>query len=101
MWLFVFFDLPTFSANQKKLHTKFRKSLQKMGFMRAQYSVYINHFISEEATKSIRKNIKNIIPNEGQIRILLVTDRQFGKMEILESKNLLPNETPLPQILLF
>ncbi|MES2614209.1 MAG: CRISPR-associated endonuclease Cas2 [Bdellovibrionota bacterium] len=101
MWLFIFFDLPTLSAEQRKFHTKFRKNLQKMGFMRAQLSVYINHFSSEEATLSIRKKIKNLLPAEGQVRILLVTDRQFGKMEILDAKILLENETPLPQVLLF
>jgi CRISPR-associated protein Cas2 len=101
MWLFVLFDLPTLTKEHRKLHTRFRKNLEKMGFSRAQFSVYINHYASEDATLSIQKRVQNMLPPEGNVRLLLVTDRQFGKMLVLNSRKKIQVEQPLPQVLLF
>ncbi len=101
MWLFVFFDLPTLTREQRKEHTKFRKLLEKTGFSRAQFSVYLKFFSSEDASLSIQKHIKNKLPEMGNIRLLLVTDRQFGKMEVIAARTKVPVEQPLPQVLLF
>jgi CRISPR-associated protein Cas2 len=101
MWLFVFFDLPTLTREQRKKHTKFRKDLERFGFSRVQLSVYICHFASEDASQSIQKKIQSALPPEGHVRMLLVTDRQFGKMQVIQSKEKISVETPLPQVLLF
>jgi CRISPR-associated protein Cas2 len=101
MWMFVFFDLPTLTSAQRKSHTSFRKRLEKMGFMRAQFSVYMYHFASQDSAESQKQRIKNIFPPQGHIRILLVTDKQFAKMEVFHCTEKLLTEIPRPQVLLF
>ena len=41
------------------------------------------------------------VPEMGNIRLLLVTDRQFVKMEVIAARTKVPVEQPLPQVLLF
>ena len=40
MWLMVMFDLPVVTNAEKREYVRFRKYLQKEGFMQLQYSVY-------------------------------------------------------------
>lgn len=46
-----------------------------------QYSVYIRHCGSFEASKVHVERIKAWIPREGSVSILKFTDRQFGDIE--------------------
>jgi CRISPR-associated protein Cas2 len=101
MWLFVFFDLPTLSREQRRKHTRFRNDLEKLGFARVQLSVYICHFASEDATLSVQRKIQAALPPHGHVRMLLVTDRQFGKMLVVQCREKVPVEQPPPQVLLF
>ena len=41
------------------------------------------------------------MPLDGNVRILAVTDRQFGKMENYIGKTVIPPEDPPEQMLLF
>ena len=43
MWVFVFFDLPVLTKQQRKQATQFRKALEKDGFTMMQFSVYVRH----------------------------------------------------------
>lgn len=81
MWTFVMFDLPTYTQRERKAATDFRKKLLKNGFKRLQFSVYIRHQMSKENAEVHKKFIKDNLPPEGKVEILLVTDRQFGMME--------------------
>jgi CRISPR-associated protein Cas2 len=101
MWMFIFFDLPTLTSAQRKEHTTFRKKLEKMGFMRAQLSVYMYHFASMDSAEAQKQRIKNIFPPQGHIRILLVTDKQFAKMEVFHCTKKMFTEQPRSQVLLF
>lgn len=78
MWLFVFFDLPTETAGERKAAARFRKDIMKDGFTMMQYSVYIRHCPSSENAEVHLKRVKKIIPGKGQISILRVTDKQYG-----------------------
>jgi CRISPR-associated protein Cas2 len=101
VWLFALFDLPTKTKKQKKDYTKFRKLLISKGFSMLQYSVYAIYFPSEDASISTQKFIEERLPPSGQVRLLLVTDRQFGKQKVFFGKNKEKTEEPLPEILLF
>ena len=101
MWLFVMFDLPVDTPAAKKDYVRFRKLLQANGFMMVQYSIYVRYFGSEESSHSHRKRIRAGLPSGGQVRLLMVTDHQFGKMEVFHGKKRGDPEKQPEQLLLF
>jgi CRISPR-associated protein Cas2 len=101
MWMFVMFDLPVTTAEHRKQYAQFRKSLLEMGFNMLQFSVYARYFVSEEAATVYRLRIRAALPPEGQVRLLTVTDCQFGRMESYIGKMASPTEKPPEQLLLF
>lgn len=82
MWVFVFFDLPTDKKEHRKAAHDFREYLLKDGFAMFQYSVYMRFCSSKEQANTHRKRIKRIIPPDGFVCILLITDRQYSLMEL-------------------
>lgn len=101
MWLFALFDLPVDTKAARKRYTRFRKILIKEGFTMLQFSVYARYCGSEESSDAHRKRISVALPPQGQVRLLAVTDRQFGKMVIFNGKKRGPTEKPPEQFLLF
>lgn len=83
MWLMVFFDLPVTSKPDRRAATKFRNFLRDDGYMMLQYSVYARVCRAEDAVeKHVRRVVSNL-PGSGSVRALQVTDRQFGRTQIL------------------
>lgn len=82
MWILVFFDLPTETKQERKAYTNFRKALLKDGFTMFQFSIYLRHCSSRENKNVHVKRIKKLLPPNGNIGILSVTDKQFSMMEI-------------------
>ena len=101
VWLFAMFDLPVDTPGARRRYTQFRNALLKLGFSMLQYSVYVRYFPSEEACAPYRKRIRQGLPSEGQVRLLAVTDKQFGKMQVFIGKKLQPTEEAPPQLMLF
>ena len=61
-----------------------------------QFSVYARYCVSEEASVIHRQTIKSALPDEGEVRIVTLTDHQFGKMEAFFGKKREPvEEKPL------
>ena len=101
MWLFAMFDLPVKTPKARRLYTRFRNMLLDDGFSMMQYSVYARYCASEETATVHRQRIRASLPPEGYVRILAVTDRQFGKMENYIGKSSEPTEEPPTQLQLF
>ncbi len=101
VWLFTMFDLPVVSDEDRRRYTKFRNELLKEGFSMMQFSVYARYYPDEESSQAHRARIRKAIPPGGHVRLLAVTDRQFGKMEVFYGKKQQPTEEPPPQLLLF
>lgn len=101
VWLFAMFDLPVKTKMQRKRYAQFRSLLLESGFSQMQYSVYARPFVSQEASDACRDRLLGKLPPEGQVRLLVVTDRQFAKMQSFSGKNATPIERPSPQLLLF
>lgn len=78
MWLFVFFDLPTETAKDRRDYAQFRKKLQQDGFTMMQYSVYTRHCPSKENADVHTKRVNKILPPKGAVSILTITDKQYG-----------------------
>lgn len=84
MWLFIMFDLPTETRKQKKEAASFRKNLEKDGFMMFQYSVYLRYCASLEVASLHINRIRNLIPDEGSVSILQITDKQYSNIINIE-----------------
>ena len=78
MWIYVMFDLPTNAKKQRKAASDFRKDLIKDGFSMMQFSVYIRNCASNENALVHINRIKKMVPAEGIVSVLKVTDRQFS-----------------------
>lgn len=94
MWVFIFFDLPTETKKQRKAATRFRKSLIDDGFTMFQFSIYLRHCPSRENAGVNINRVKKNLPPEGKVGVLCITDKQFGRMELFESKH----EKELPEM---
>lgn len=44
-----------------------------------QYSVYMRHSSSEENAQVHARRVKLHLPPDGEVRIIKITDKQFGK----------------------
>lgn len=96
MWLYVMFDLPVETKIQRKRAAQFRKNLLKDGFGMHQFSVYIRHCASYGSAEVHIERVKRIIPDEGSVSILKVTDKQFeSTIHIVGKKAKPPPATPM------
>jgi CRISPR-associated protein Cas2 len=86
MWVFVFFDLPTETANDRRNYTRFRKGLLQDGFTMLQFSIYIRHCSSTENMEVHKKRVKSFLPPRGDVVVFHLTDKQFGMMELFKGK---------------
>ena len=91
MFLFVFFDLPVKTKNQRKQATQFRNFLLKSGFMMIQFSVYAKLCRGTNMADGYIKKVQANLTSKGSIRTLLVTDKQFERMDVLMGQKR-PNE---------
>jgi CRISPR-associated protein Cas2 len=82
MWVLVFFDLPTDTKKDRKQAALFRKRLIKDGFSMFQFSMYVRHCASRENAQVHIKRVKSILPPNGHVGIMSITDKQFGMIEL-------------------
>lgn len=82
MWVLVLFDLPTETKAHRKAAHDFRLSLLKDGYLMFQYSVYMRFCISREQADTHRRRVRKLVPPDGFVSILLITDRQYDLMEL-------------------
>lgn len=101
MWVLVFFDLPTETKQERKIYAKFRKDLQKDGFAMFQFSIYLRHCASMENAEVHKKRVKKMLPDKGHIGIIMITDKQFGMMEIFQGKKEAPHTNTPKQLEIF
>ncbi|MBK8807488.1 MAG: CRISPR-associated endonuclease Cas2 [Bacteroidales bacterium] len=92
MWILVLFDLPTETKKERKAASVFRTNLLKDGFTMFQFSIYLRCCPSRENAEVHIKRVKQLLPETGKVGILMVTDKQFGLMEIFYSKK--PTDVP-------
>ncbi len=101
MWLMVMFDLPVVTPEEKRQYVHFRKFLLSEGFMALQYSVYAKYSSCRENARKYYRYIEEIVPPGGYVRLLMVTDKQFGDMVSLYGKTVQEVEKKPEQLLLF
>lgn len=96
MWLIVLYDLPTETAQQRKKAAKFHKDLQSLGFSMFQFSVYVRNSASGEYLAVNKNQVKSLMPDEGAVAIIELTDRQFANIDIfIGQKKQPPPDKPI------
>jgi CRISPR-associated protein Cas2 len=102
MWIFAMFDLAVVSEENRREYTRFRKLLLAAGFMMLQFSVYARFCESRAHAATFARLIRGHMPPEGQVRLLSITDKQFGDMQVLYGiHGTAKPEEPPEQMLLF
>ena len=101
MWTIVLFDLPSDNPVARKQYSTFRKHLLNDGFTMMQYSVYIRHCASDENATVHTNRIKSCLPPDGEVRIINITDKQFGKIHVFYGKTRIDIEQPPQQLQFF
>ncbi|MFO0703825.1 MAG: CRISPR-associated endonuclease Cas2 [Patescibacteria group bacterium] len=82
MRIMVFFDLPVDKPKKRKIATKFRKFLLEDGYDMLQYSVYCRICNGPDTVGKHMVRLESRLPDEGSVRSLVVTERQYGDMKI-------------------
>lgn len=83
MRILVFFDLPVKTKQERRNATHFRNFLLKDGFYMIQFSVYARVCNGNDMVELHKQRLKMNIPDEGSIRVLVVTEKQYDNVEIL------------------
>ncbi len=101
MWLFVFYDLPTYTKPERKTASRFRNFLLKDGYMMIQYSVYARICNGKDRVDKHLRRLDGILPSEGSVRVLKITDKQYERMKILVGTRKNNEKTKTEQLVLF
>ena len=72
-WVLVFFDLPVGTPDERRDANNFRKDLIKDGYFMVQFSVYARPCGTADRV-------------ETQVRRLMISDAQWGRMIIMRSQ---------------
>ncbi len=93
MRMLVFFDLPVTTAKERKSATQFRNFLLKDGYYMMQFSVYSRVCNGNDDVEKHAKRLRANLPDNGSVRLLTITEKQYQNMHILVGK-FKPNEQP-------
>ena len=83
MRMMVLFDLPVKTKIQRRVATKFRNFLLKDGYFMFQYSVYCRVCNGLDDVEKHRARLFDNKPENGCIRLLVMTEKQFERMDVI------------------
>ena len=101
MRVLTMFDLPTDTKAARRAYSLFRKKLLEDGFTMMQFSVYARHCASEENAEVHIQRVQRMLPDDGEVRLIAITDKQFERMRVFWGKKRRKTETPPRQLELF
>ena len=101
MWVIVMFDLPTDTKESRYQYTQFRKRLLENGFQQMQYSVYTRACPSRENATVHVQRVESNLPADGEVRLLVITDKQYERMSIFWGQKRIKLENATSQLQLF
>ncbi len=83
MRVIIFYDLPIKTLKDKKIYREFRRMLIKNGYTMIQYSVYSKIMNNRDAAKGNIEMIKKNAPPKGNVRVMMITEKQYASIEII------------------
>lgn len=101
MRMMVFFDLPVKTKAQRRVATGFRNFLLKDGYHMIQYSLYARVCNGNDAVEKHEKRLRAALPDNGSVRLLVVTEKQYESIRVLVGKLKEEEECPADEQLSF
>lgn len=101
MRLLVFFDLPVKEKEDQREANRFRNFLLRDGYDRVQLSVYARICRGPENVETHIRRLKHNLPPRGCVRLLQVTEKQYGRMLLLVGDMPPMEKKAATQLLLF
>ena len=95
MRMLVFFDLPVKTKVQRKVATQFINFLLKDGYHMIQFSLYARVCNGMDSVETHKKRLRASLPNNGSVRLLVITEKQYQSILILVGQ--LKDEDKSPQ----
>ena len=86
MRILIFFDLPVKTKAQRREATRFRNFLLTDGYHMLQYSVYARVCNGMDAVEKHRRRVEQNLPDNGAIRLMVITEKQYESMDVLLGK---------------
>lgn len=83
MRILVFFDLPVTTLQDQREYRRFRQMLIKKGFIMMQESVYCRMALNKTSAEQVVDGIRREKPLKGLVQLLLITEKQFERMEFI------------------
>ncbi|GAB0114945.1 CRISPR-associated endoribonuclease Cas2 [Acidisoma sp. C75] len=80
------FDLPVDTKAARRAYARFRKELLDDGFTMMQFSIYIRHCASIDNAELHAARMGARVPQKGEVRLLTITDNQFGRIKVFFGK---------------
>lgn len=100
-WVLVFFDLPVGNPEERKAATNFRKELLKDGYIMVQFSVYARPCGTADRVETHVRRLRAKIPEKGEVRGLLISDAQWGRMIVVRGREKTDPEKMPAQMMFF
>lgn len=100
-WVLVFFDLPVGTPEERKAAANFRKDLVRDGYIMVQFSVYARPCGSADRVETQVRRLKPKIPPKGEVRSLIISDAQWGRMLVMRSQQKVESEKQPEQMMFF
>ena len=85
-WVLVLFDLPVGTPEERKAAANFRIDLKKDGYIMVQFSVYARPCGSADRVETQVRRLRPKIPAHGEVRGLIISDAQWGRMLVVRSQ---------------
>ncbi len=92
MRLLLFYDLPQKEDQDKHHYARFRNWLLKNGYFMIQYSIYVKVCQNHNNARLQMKRVSRNIPMKGNVRLLVLTEKQYTNMKILSGKKYFQEE---------
>lgn len=93
MRMLVFFDLPVKTKTERRVATQFRNFLLKDGYYMIQYSIYARICNGNDDVQKHKQRMISQTPENGSVRLLTITERQYEKIDILVGKLVVQDES--------
>lgn len=97
----ILFDLPTETKENRRDATRFRNYLLDDGFDMLQYSVYTRICPDRDNAEMHLSRIKQVAPDSGSIRMLMLTENQFTNMKIISGEKTTQEKHNVPAQMAF
>ena len=83
MRVLIMFDLPVATSADRKAYRTFRKFLLSTGFYMMQESIYAKLVLNQTEANKVMTYVRWKKPTEGLVQMLVITEKQFSKMETI------------------